>query len=55
MSIIITLTEKEILSLVEIISRKDEISKPTLMYENYLVSVINKIEDELEQKGAYNK
>lgn len=52
MKITITLTEKEILSLVEIISRKDEISKPTLMYEDCLSSVINKIDYELKQKEA---
>lgn len=50
MKITIILAEKEILSLVEIISRRDEISKPTLMYKNHLSSVINKIDYELKKQ-----
>lgn len=56
MIININLTEKEIFSIIEIVSRKEELLEPHLMYEKYLSSVVNKIYNKVnEESEAQNE
>ena len=51
MIIDISLTEKEIFSIIEIVSRKEELLEPHLMYEEYLSSIINKICNKIDEES----